>query len=424
MKPYRLILIFLVLGLAQAACALPTRPLASAETATPVFLTATVGTTATGAPELITATAQPTQTTAPTNTPPPPPTATTQPSATRPAGCTYLATFVADVTIPDDTRMAPGATFTKTWRVRNDGSCTWGPNQQLYALTFTGGTRLGTVDQVSLPGNVGPGQTVDLSVGMVAPTSPGTYTSEWMFALANPPAGVGSLLGLGSGRSQPLFARIVVGPTPTPTTPPVSATRIEFATGATHAGLTDQVVRAGAVRSYVVWAERDQYLMASFASAVSDLRLRFVNARNGAVLLAVDGSEGKVRLPESGDYYIQVLGSSSQDASFTLGVTIPRRVTFQPGAISATLEGRASNRTPVSYLLRAQAGQTLTVKLSNFPAAALALTIYGFEDGQVLLRSDFGLTEWSGILNATQDYMIMVVPSVDTANYTIQFIAQ
>ncbi len=422
MKKLSFLMVFLILGLVQAACGLPTRPL-MVTTATPVIQTATAQPeviTATAQPQVITATAQPP---APTATQPVPPTATVQPSPTQPAACTYLATFIADVTIPDDTILAPGATFTKTWRVRNDGSCTWGPNQQLHALAFTGGSRLGAVDQVSLIGTVSPGQVVDLSVSMVAPTSPGTYTSEWKFAIANPPPGVGTLLGLGSSRTQPLFARIVIGPTATPTTPPPAATRIEFAPGATHAGLTNQVVRAGAVRSYILWAERGQLLMASFASSVTDLRLRIVNARSGAVLLAVDGSEGKAFLPESGDYYVQVLGGS-QDASFTLGVTIPRRVSFQPGAVSAALAGRASNRTPVSYLLRAQAGQTLTVRLVDFPTAALALTIYGLDDGVPLVRSDFGLSEWSGVLNLTQDYMIMVVPSVDTATYTIQFTAQ
>jgi hypothetical protein len=42
-----------------------------------------------------------------------------------PEGCTDIAAFVADVTIPDNTVMAPNQPFTKTWRLRNDGTCTW-----------------------------------------------------------------------------------------------------------------------------------------------------------------------------------------------------------------------------------------------------------------------------------------------------------
>ena len=47
-----------------------------------------------------------------------------------------MAQFVADVTIPDGTTLAPGATFAKTWRLKNIGSCTWTTS---YAVVFTGG---------------------------------------------------------------------------------------------------------------------------------------------------------------------------------------------------------------------------------------------------------------------------------------------
>jgi len=41
-----------------------------------------------------------------------------------PAGCDR-AQFISDVTVPDGTTFAPGATFTKTWRLKNSGTCTW-----------------------------------------------------------------------------------------------------------------------------------------------------------------------------------------------------------------------------------------------------------------------------------------------------------
>ena len=49
--------------------------------------------------------------------------------------CVDKPVFVADVTIPDNTVIAPGTTFTKTWRVRNDGNCTWGPGLTFHALS-------------------------------------------------------------------------------------------------------------------------------------------------------------------------------------------------------------------------------------------------------------------------------------------------
>jgi hypothetical protein len=35
------------------------------------------------------------------------------------------------VTIPDNTNMVGGTTFTKTWRIGNNGTCVWGPTYSL-----------------------------------------------------------------------------------------------------------------------------------------------------------------------------------------------------------------------------------------------------------------------------------------------------
>src|SRR5437763_9380963 len=47
---------------------------------------------------------------------------TMQPFAT-PTACTADSQFVADVTIPDNTPEERGKSFTKTWRIRNNGTC-------------------------------------------------------------------------------------------------------------------------------------------------------------------------------------------------------------------------------------------------------------------------------------------------------------
>ena len=46
------------------------------------------------------------------------------------AGCDS-AQFVSDLSIPDGSSVAPGAAFTKTWRLLNNGTCTWGPSYNL-----------------------------------------------------------------------------------------------------------------------------------------------------------------------------------------------------------------------------------------------------------------------------------------------------
>ena len=57
----------------------------------------------------------------------PTPSATLTPTAAEASvtpSCSNLATFVADVTIPDHANVGAGQSFVKTWRLRNTGTCT------------------------------------------------------------------------------------------------------------------------------------------------------------------------------------------------------------------------------------------------------------------------------------------------------------
>ena len=145
-------------------------------------------------------TATPTQV-PPTATPTAVPTATLVPTATAiPLPCSDAA-FVEDVSVRDGTVLAPGTSFTKTWRVRNTGRCTWDTG---YDLVYYDGSLLNAPGVVRLPQVVYPGQTVDLSVEMFAPQSEGSYRSYWML---RDPSGV--LFGLGAS-NQALYADIRV----------------------------------------------------------------------------------------------------------------------------------------------------------------------------------------------------------------------
>jgi hypothetical protein len=86
------------------------------------------------------------------------------------------ALFVADVTIPDGTVIASGAAFVKTWKIQNAGTTTWSTS---YTLAFVSGEQMGTVTSVPLTQSVAPGQQVDVSVNMAAPTADGTYQGYW-----------------------------------------------------------------------------------------------------------------------------------------------------------------------------------------------------------------------------------------------------
>ena len=105
-----------------------------------------------------------------------------QPSGTEEAppvigegGCTLRAAYVADITVPDDTEFSPEESFTKTWRIRNSGTCTWEEGTQ---LVFASGDPLGGPASVPVP-QTAPNGAVDISVAMVAPKAEGTYKSNW-----------------------------------------------------------------------------------------------------------------------------------------------------------------------------------------------------------------------------------------------------
>ena len=97
-----------------------------------------------------------------------------QPAATaQPAACAQVG-WVSDVTIPDNTAMAPGAQYVKTWRVKNTGSCAFSGT-----LNFIGkGNQMGGQSPVALP-QIEAGQQADVSVNLTAPTQPGDYYGTW-----------------------------------------------------------------------------------------------------------------------------------------------------------------------------------------------------------------------------------------------------
>jgi hypothetical protein len=90
-------------------------------------------------------------------------------------GCRPDAAYVADVTMPDNTTVDPGATFVKTWRIRNSGTCQW---RDRYALAYVKGDRMDSEATIAV-NDTAPGETVEVSVPLTAPSSPGTYRGEW-----------------------------------------------------------------------------------------------------------------------------------------------------------------------------------------------------------------------------------------------------
>lgn len=98
----------------------------------------------------------------------------------QPSGCDSM-TFVDDVTVPDGEEIAAGTAFTKTWSVRNSGTCNW---TTAYQLIFMGGEKMSGPNSVPLTAAVNVGQTTNISVNLTAPSASGEYTGYWSIANA------------------------------------------------------------------------------------------------------------------------------------------------------------------------------------------------------------------------------------------------
>ena len=96
------------------------------------------------------------------------------------------ASFIDDVTIPDGTEVLAGSTFVKTWRFKNLGPCTWTTSYKLvYSyVSDTGKNGIFTPPgPVAFPENAVPGEEIDISVTLTAPTKADTY--QVVFVLQN-----------------------------------------------------------------------------------------------------------------------------------------------------------------------------------------------------------------------------------------------
>jgi hypothetical protein len=90
--------------------------------------------------------------------------------------------FVSDLNIPDDTAFAPGDSFTKSWQLRNNGTCTW---TTAYSIVFVGGDQMSADESIPLEQIVEPGEELEVSIDMIAPEDTGTYRGNWQVADAN-----------------------------------------------------------------------------------------------------------------------------------------------------------------------------------------------------------------------------------------------
>jgi hypothetical protein len=122
------------------------------------------------------------------------------------------------VTVPDGTTITATEKFTKTWRFENTGTCSWTTD---YKLVFIGGDKMDAPDFISMPKNVAPGESVDLSIDLTAPAIEGRYKGVWILEDSR-----GNRFGLGSNSRGEIWVQIrsVIAPTSvvTETTAPLA----------------------------------------------------------------------------------------------------------------------------------------------------------------------------------------------------------
>ncbi len=128
---------------------------------------------------IISETEYPTNTPLPSATPIPPIVTLPAPTATPLPGLCDQAQFIKDVTISDGALLPAGASFTKIWRVKNIGHCTWTED---YALRYVDGDFMGVSKIYPFNDNVSPGETVDIAVQLTSPNKSGYAQSYWMLS--------------------------------------------------------------------------------------------------------------------------------------------------------------------------------------------------------------------------------------------------
>jgi ABC-type amino acid transport substrate-binding protein len=152
----------------------------------------------------------------PANVIPPPTLTPTPPQPTQaPPKCLDGADLVKDLSYDDQQMtnppvLSPGQPFTKGWRLRNIGTCTW--KNGSYKLVFSYGNvpaaQMGG-QPVPVTKDVKPNETFDFQVNLIAPIVPGEYEGYWNMRNAQ-----------NTKFGETIWVNIIVAGAVTPTPPP------------------------------------------------------------------------------------------------------------------------------------------------------------------------------------------------------------
>ncbi len=191
--------------------------------------------------------------------------------------------------------------------------------------------------------------------------------------------------------------------------------RVTFPPGGTTAFLQNTLAPNGMDR-YVLRALAGQTLSLNLVTSQGSAALVVYGADGTVLLPASNGAttwSGK--LPSTQDYNIEVRSTAANVMNYALQVTIPplattvpqdtpRRITFAPGATTASIAGSTATNGQDRFVLRISQGQTLNATITSAQNNVI-LIIYG-ADGNVLISDHAGATTFTGKVPSTQDYFI------------------
>ena len=206
--------------------------------------------------------------------------------------------------------------------------------------------------------------------------------------------------------------------------------RIAFPSGGTVATVQGTLAPNG-LDPYVLRALAGQTMTVNFAPSTGNVTMQ-ISGADGSVFVSggIRATTWSGQLPLTQDYFITVLSNATVPATYSLQVSIPplnpttvsddpRRISFPAGGTTATIQGVTATPGLDRFVIRALAGQTMSVNISSTQGPAI-LIIYG-ADGNVLISDHAGATTWSGQLPTTQDYLIDTRSVGNAAvNFTLQ----
>ncbi len=217
--------------------------------------------------------------------------------------------------------------------------------------------------------------------------------------------------------------------TTTPTAAPGGTTplRIQFQPGSTSTTLQGSLSSNG-MNSYILHGSAGQTVAVNVSGA-SHLLLQISGADgNPLKTFGAGSSNWSGTLPTTQDYLFGITTDDGSPANYTLQVNVvaagtsvspqPRRLSFAAGSVSTTVQGNLATNGIDAYVLRALAGQTMSVNVTSSQQVLLAVS---GADGSVLKSSGAGTSNWSGQLPTTQDYTLTLsTASGAPTSYTLQ----